>query len=179
MTRQKTTNDLHLVQESDAGKMFNTGDDKIQVLQLQGSWREMGKQYGTFAKDGMQQLWDATVQPVFNEKWATESEAEALFGRRTFDASSLRMKEFTRGIADAVGWSTDKVSLLSQGAIMGIYQAKLHSFSGCFSILAWGSATTDLTDHQIVTRPSELEVWMKIPLQTQWRYVDLKMLFTG
>lgn len=139
----KTTNDLELVQQSGAGKMFNTGDDKIQVLQLQGSWREMGQQYGAFAKDGMQQVWDETVQPLLDKKWTTESEAEALFGRRTFDASSLRMKEFTRGVADAVGWSSDKVSLLSQGAVMGIYQAKLHSFSGCSSILAWGSATPD------------------------------------
>ncbi len=37
----------------------------------------------------------------------------------------------------------------------------------------------DVTDHQIVTSPSDLEVWIKIPLQTEWRHVDLKKLFTG
>jgi hypothetical protein len=56
-----TTNELALIRESGAGKMFNTGEDVIQVLQLQGSWFEMGRQYGAFAKEGMQQVWDASI----------------------------------------------------------------------------------------------------------------------
>ena len=48
-----TSNELKLIKESGAGKMFNTGDDVIQVLQLQGSWREMGRQYGAFTQKGM------------------------------------------------------------------------------------------------------------------------------
>jgi hypothetical protein len=135
------TNELSQIKESGKGKMFNTGDDVIQVLQLQGSWFEMGQQYGTFARDGMQQVWDATVQPYIDKEWITLSDAQALFGRRTFDASSLRMKELCRGIADSTGWSTDKVSLLNQSVMMSIYQAKLHSFAGCSSIYAWGDAT--------------------------------------
>jgi hypothetical protein len=113
----------------------------IQVLQLSGSWREMGRQYGTFAKEGMQQVWDASVQPFLDKGWTTLGDAEELFGRRTFDTSSFRMREMMRGIADAVGWSTDKVAVLNQSFIMTIYQAKLHSFAGCSSILAWGDAT--------------------------------------
>ena len=136
-----STNELTLIKESGAGKMFNTGDDVIQVLQLQGSWREMGQQYGAFAKEGMQQIWDAIVQPYLDKGWTTLADAEQLFGRRTFDASSHRMKEMIRGLAEAVGWSTDKVALQNQSFIMSIYQAKLHSFAGCSSILAWGDAT--------------------------------------
>jgi len=135
------TNELTLIKESGNGKMFNTGDDVIQVLQLQGSWREMGRQYGAFTQKGMQQVWDAVVQPQIDKKLPTQSEAEALFGRRTFDASSHRMKEMIRGIADAVGWSTDKVSVLNQSFVMTIYQAKLHTMAGCSSILASGDAT--------------------------------------
>jgi len=43
--------------------MFNTGDDVIQVLQLQGSWFEMGQQYGTLTTKGMQQVWNTIIQP--------------------------------------------------------------------------------------------------------------------
>jgi hypothetical protein len=136
-----TTNELSQIKESGSGKMFNTGDDVIQVLQLQGSWFEMGQQYGELAKDGMQQVWDTTVQPFLDKGWSTLAEAEDLFGRRSFDASSLRMKEICRGMADAVGWSTEKVALLNQSVMMSIYQAKLHSFAGCSSIYAWGDAT--------------------------------------
>src|SRR5210317_1577409 len=99
--KNMTSNELKLIKKSGAGKMFNTGDDVIQVLQLQGSWREMGRQYGAFAKDGMQHLWDAIVQPYLDKGWTTLTDAEQLFGRRTFDTSSHRMKEMIRGIADA------------------------------------------------------------------------------
>jgi len=136
-----TANELNPIKESGSGKMFNTGDDVIQVLQLQGSWREMGQQYGAFAKDGMQLVWDTIVQPYLDKGWTTLSDAQNLFGRRSFDASSNRMKEMIRGVADAVGWSTDKVSTLNQAVMMSIYQAKVHSFAGCSSILAWGKAT--------------------------------------
>ncbi|MDH4004933.1 MAG: C45 family autoproteolytic acyltransferase/hydrolase, partial [Gammaproteobacteria bacterium] len=87
------------------------------------------------------QIWHAIVQPYLDKGWTTLADAEQLFGRRTFDASSHRMKEMIRGLAEAVGWSTDKVALQNQSFIMSIYQAKLHSFAGCSSILAWGKAT--------------------------------------
>lgn len=54
----------------------------------------------------------------------------------------MRMKELMRGVADATGWSTDKVSLLSQSSIANFYQGKLHSFSGCSSLVAYGESST-------------------------------------
>ena len=111
-----TTNEITLIKESGNGKMFNTGDDVIQILQLQGSWFEMGRQYGTFAKEGMQQVWDTSVQPLIDKGWTTLADAEELFGSRTFDSSSYRIKEIIRGVADAVGWSTNKVALLDQSS---------------------------------------------------------------
>ena len=137
------SDDLNLVRESGAGKMLNTGDDLIQVFELEGSWFEMGQQYAAFAKDGMQQVWDVTVQPIIDKKQMSEGDALRLFGRRTFDTSSTRIQQLCLGIADALGWSTDKVALLSQSSLLGIYQSKIHSFAGCSSILAWGDATTD------------------------------------
>jgi hypothetical protein len=41
----KMTNDLTLAKEDGAGKCFTTGGDKIQVFQLKGSRREIGRQY--------------------------------------------------------------------------------------------------------------------------------------
>ncbi|MFZ0258072.1 MAG: hypothetical protein WAN46_21095 [Gammaproteobacteria bacterium] len=37
----------------------------------------------------------------------------------------------------------------------------------------------DLTNYQVVSDLSNLEVWLKLPpLKTEWRHVDLKSLFT-
>ena len=138
----KTTNKLKLIRESGKGKFYNTGDDLIGVLQLTGSWKEMGKQYGNFLKDGMEKMWNMTLAPMFKE-WTTEKEVLEQFGKRTLDTSSIRMKDFIRGIGEEIGWSPYKVSALSQSGLIKGYQAKLHSFSGCSSTLAWGDATTD------------------------------------
>lgn len=136
-----TSDALELAKESGVGKCFNTGDHLIQVFKLSGTWFEMGQQYGAFAKDGVQQVWNVTVQPYIDRDWISEADALSLFGRRVFESSSHRMKELHRGVADALAWSTDKVTLLSQSGALSIFQSKLHSFAGCSSIMAWNDAT--------------------------------------
>lgn len=60
-----------------------------------------------------------------------------------FDALSLRRKQYFQGVADALGWSVEKVVLLDQSGPYAIYQGKLHSFSGCSSLTSWGKSTID------------------------------------
>lgn len=139
----KTTNDFELAEESGGGKLFNTGDDKIQVLQLQGSWHEMGQQYGAFAQGKLQPLWDSQVQPVLDKKWMSEEDALDLFGHRVYATASQRIKDLYRGVADGLGWPVEKVVLLDQSAQMGMFQGKLHAFAGCSSLCSWGDATKD------------------------------------
>jgi hypothetical protein len=134
--------DLTLVAESGKGKMYSTGEGPIFVLQLQGSWFEMGQQYGDFAKDKVQGIWGATVKPVLEKKWLTEKEALDLFGKRILATSSHRRQELYRGIADSFGWPVEKVVLLDGSMMLSVFQAKQHSMSGCSSMTAWGDATT-------------------------------------
>ena len=138
-----TTNKLNLVNQSGKGKLFNTGDDKIRVLQLNGSWYEMGQQYGKLAKADMEPMWDALVAPVIKTGWNTEEELLETWGRRVYSATSRRRQQFFDGLAEGMGWPVDKVVLLDQSGVMNVYQAKMHSFSGCTTLLAKGSATVD------------------------------------
>jgi hypothetical protein len=138
-----TTDELNFVAESGAGQLYDTGDDSIYVCRLSGDWYEMGRQYGTFANDKVQPLWDLSVKPTLDKGWMTEADALATFGTRVFEASSTRRQAFYRGVAEGLGWPVDKTVLLDQSAIMGFYQSKLHSFSGCTSLSAWGEAAKD------------------------------------
>ena len=137
------TNEFSLIKESGSGKMFNTGDDKIRVLQLQGSWREMGQQYGTLVKDLVDDIYKSTVQALYDKQWTTEEEASELFGSRVFGAASTRRQQLYRGVADGLGWPVEKVVVLDQSGFMSFYQAKLHSFAGCTTLFSWGDATVD------------------------------------
>ena len=138
-----TTSILNLQAESGSGKLYDTGDPDIRVLTLHGSWHEMGKQYGELAKADMEPMWDVLVQPLIDNGWTTEEEALELWGRRIYSVASRRRQQFFDGLAEGMGWPVDKVVLLDQSGIMNVYQAKIHSFSGCTSLYATGSATVD------------------------------------
>lgn len=137
------TNTLNLVAQSGQGKLYDTGDESIFVCRLEGDWNEMGKQYGIFIKDKVQPLWNLCVKPILDKGWMTEDEARVTFGTRVFESASARRQAFYEGVATSMEWPVDKVVLLEQSGVMGIYQGKLHSFSGCSSLFCWGKATKD------------------------------------
>lgn len=140
---ETVTDTLTLVASSGEGKLYDTSDDKIRVLQLEGSWYEMGKQYGELAKADMTPMWDALVQPVIKKGWATEDELLELWGERIYSAASKRRQQFFDGLAAGMEWPVEKVVLLDQSGLVSVYQAKMHSFSGCSTLLAKGDATVD------------------------------------
>ena len=158
-----TNSTLTLVKESGAGKLYSTGDNPIFVLQLEGSWREMGQQYGTFAKDKIQPVWDTLVQPILDKKWMSLEEAQMQFGKRVYNAASVRIQQFYSGMAEGMNWPVENVVLLDQSGQLGIYQGKLHSFSGCSSVTAWGTASKD--EAMITGRNMDWnEAFLKFPL---------------
>ncbi|GAL27961.1 hypothetical protein JCM19239_3418 [Vibrio variabilis] len=59
-----TTSTLTLLNQFEDGKIFETNEEMLYVLQLQGSWFEMGRQYGALAKDHL----EAMYQKSFNQK---------------------------------------------------------------------------------------------------------------
>lgn len=138
-----TTSTLNSIKTFQGGEMFATTEDMLFVLKLEGSWYEMGKQYGELSRQHIEPMWNKLVQPMLDNELTDEEEAYDLFGRRIFDALSLRRKQYFQGVADALGWSVEKVVLLDQSGPYAIYQGKLHSFSGCSSMTTWGDSTID------------------------------------
>jgi hypothetical protein len=80
---------------------------------------------------------------VIKKGWSTEKELVELWGKRIYGAASKRRQQFFDGLADGMGWPVEKVVLLDQSGVLNVYQAKMHSFSGCSTLIAKGSATVD------------------------------------
>ena len=97
---EAVTSTLDLKATSGNGKLYDTGDDKIRVLQLKGTWYEMGQQYGKLAKADMVPMWDVLVKPVIKKGWSTEKELLELWGKRIYGAASKRRQQFFDGLAD-------------------------------------------------------------------------------
>ncbi|MGR5174995.1 C45 family autoproteolytic acyltransferase/hydrolase [Vibrio parahaemolyticus] len=145
------------------GTMFESGEDMLYVLQLNGSWYEMGKQYGNLSKTHMQAMYDRVVQPIFDQGLILRKKAYELFGTRIFDTLSLRRKQYYQGVADGLGWTVEKVLVLDQSGPMGIYIGQLHSFSGCSSLVTWGRNTVD--GHTILGRNMDwCEAFLDFPI---------------
>lgn len=160
-----TTSTLTLVNQFEDGKIFETQEEMLYVLQLSGSWYEMGRQYGALAKDHMEAMYQKIVQPEINNGLVTQADAFELFGTRVFNALSLRRKQYFQGVADGAGWSVEKVVVLDQSGPMAIYLGKLHSFSGCTSIATWGDNTQD--GHTLVGRNMDWsEIFLDFPIYT-------------
>ncbi|MDR9827506.1 C45 family peptidase [Vibrio sp. FNV 38] len=143
--------------------LFATNEDMLFVLQLSGSWYDMGRQYAHLAKEPMQAMYDKIVQPEFDNGQISQMEAFELFGTRVFNTLSLRRKQYYQGVADGLNWPLEKVMVLDQSGPMAIYLGKLHSFSGCSTLASWGESTQD--GHTVVGRNMDwAEMFLDFPI---------------
>jgi hypothetical protein len=136
-----TTNDqLSEVSESGDGRLYETNGFLIPVLD--GSHREMGRQYGVLMKDAMEQAFDVVMKPGFDAGKISDEDAKK-WTQRAVTTFSTRNKEFYAGMADGSGWPLDKVGILDQFSDFGRYQQDIHAAVGCTSIFSWGSSSAD------------------------------------
>ena len=131
---------LKSINEARGGTLCTVGDFVIPILK--GSYREMGAQYGVLMKDYMQKAYDVVVQPQVDAGVITTDIAK-LWTDRALSTFSTRNKDFYAGMQEGSGWPVEKVGMLDQVNEFGVFQSKMHSFAGCTSILAWGTASSD------------------------------------
>lgn len=131
---------LNELKTSGEGKLYEANGFLIPVLS--GSWKEMGTQYGELLAEHMQNAWDVLVAPTQKSGLLSDAE-EKKWADRAYTTCSTRNREWYDGVAKGSGWSIANVCLLDHLMEFGVYQAKLHSFAGCTSILSWGGHSSD------------------------------------
>ncbi len=128
------------INQSGNGVLYTKGSFVIPVLK--GTYKEMGVQYGELMKDHMQKVYDSVIQPQINTGIIT-ADVSKKWTDRALSTFSTRNKDFYVGLQQGTGWPIEKIGMLDQVNEFGIFQSKLHSFAGCTSILAWGTASAD------------------------------------
>ena len=138
------TNQLNQIKEAGDGRLCETaGKPGILVPVMTGSYFEMGKQYGQMLGDLMDKTYDTLVQPLFDKRLLEYDDAVSSFGGKAWSTVSSRQREIYHGVVEGSGMPRERLLLLDQQIYMQVYQAKLHSFSGCSSVFAWGDSTAD------------------------------------
>jgi len=128
--------ELKLIAEDGGGKLYQAG--KFKVVELAGTYREMGRQYGALLKDDIVRFYRVAVEETFIKELGTTVEAMEGITKSFYDLSPDMFREFTLGMAAGSGLSVEKVLILNQIEAIVALIKETH----CTGIAAWGPYTS-------------------------------------
>jgi len=129
------TGDLQLISTFEGGKLHRAG--QVNVLELHGAFRQMGRQYGHLLKDQLQAFYrDALEAPIIKKGTATAEEMSVI-AHKVYDFYPKRFKDLFLGMAETSGLDLEKHIRLNVacGFILETPPAQ------CSAIAAWGDYT--------------------------------------
>lgn len=108
----------------------------LKVLELHGSYREMGRQYGFLLRDDLNRIYN-NMSHDFGKSEALSRDRLLAFGNRSFQLYPQRYKEVILGMAETSGLGLDEL------LIINCLQIYLISDQGCSALAAWGNYTSN------------------------------------
>ncbi len=132
--------ELTAVAAFEGGKLYRAGE--VRVLELTGSYRQMGRQYGTLAKEDLQAM-HATIGEVFlnnpDKQRRMPPEELNTIARAVYDRYPRRYREILHGMAETSGLGLDQVLLVN--ALEWFPKINRLSYGKCSGIAVWGPYT--------------------------------------
>ena len=129
-----TSPNLTKVSVFENGQRYKAGP--YDVVVLNGSYREMGRQYGYLMKDELQSVYKIVTNKTAQQGVTIEKVREQ--ARQATALQPKRLKEINAGIAETSGLTEDDVDVLYYGAVFYLYGP-----SSCSFLATWGNYTTD------------------------------------
>ncbi|OPY51716.1 MAG: hypothetical protein A4E49_02118 [Methanosaeta sp. PtaU1.Bin112] len=123
---------LALLSQYDDGKLYKI--DKLLVLQLSGSYREMGRQEGYLLKDLINDYYNDSVINYFIRENNMSYERLALDSLERFSHYPKRFRDIISGISETSGQSLANVTILSRVPYIA---------PGCSAVFAWKDYSRD------------------------------------
>ncbi|MFH1490298.1 MAG: C45 family autoproteolytic acyltransferase/hydrolase [Pseudomonadota bacterium] len=118
----------------EGGTLYRTtgagGAGRFNVIQLNGDWRQMGRQYGHLLTDQMGEFYDLAVARLM--AGGATYEDLRLLGQGLYDKQFAYVRELIDGMAEGSGMSLEKQQIVA-GLMGGLF--------GCSSMDAWGEYT--------------------------------------
>lgn len=106
----------------------------VNAVEVSGSYREMGRQYGHALKDKIAAFYDLAVDNLFIKQFGMAYEHIVSIARVVFKQYPERFKEMIRGIAEGSGLGLDKIAILQQMTVLAEFSER----KGCSNMVVWG-----------------------------------------
>ncbi len=129
---------LELVGEFERGKLYQAG--KISVLELSGSYRQMGRQYGMRLQEELHTLYDMAVEELFINERGFSRERLLTIAQAVYDPYPKRYKEIIEGMAETSGLGLENQKILN--AIEWFPKINHLYYGRCSAIVTWGPYTS-------------------------------------
>ncbi len=126
--------EMTLVSSFEGGERYLAGN--YTVIVLEGSYREMGRQYGALMKDELLAEY-AMLTGALKDRGYTIDYLQSYAASGTQNQPE-RMKEIARGMAETTGLTEEDISLLYYGPALYLSMP-----AGCSYLTVWGEYTTD------------------------------------
>ncbi len=128
--------DLTQIASFEGGERYSAGSYPVVVLS--GTYREMGRQYGSLMKDELLAVYDIVTEDAIKKGHTIEElRNDAVSG---CELQPERMKEIYAGMAETSGLTVEDIEVIYYGIIFYLTQG-----SSCSFLAAWGDYTPDGT----------------------------------
>lgn len=123
---------VKFISSFEGGKLYRSG--KINVLALQGSYHQMGRQYGHLLDGELKKLYKNSVVDYFQKRKGLSTGSMKKAAMSLYQFYPQRFKDIITGMAETSGLSLDEQIMLNALEYYG-------SMSGCSGIIAWEEYT--------------------------------------
>lgn len=140
LNASKAIGNLTPVAAFEGGIRYRAG--AYDVIVLNGSYREMGRQYGALMKDELQSV-HAIIESFSSERGYSAEQIREI-GSKGCEFQPERMKSIYEGMAETSGIAEEDVEVLYYGPVLFVALPNLTRAS-CSFLAAWGNYTPDGT----------------------------------
>lgn len=130
--------DLQYISSFEGGQRFQAGS--YPVIVLTGSYREMGRQYGSLMKTELNEEYAFLIGTLAKRGYSQEQVRKT--GRNITAYYPQRIKEIFIGMSETSGLTEEDVAILYYGGIFQL-MTKPPVPASCSFLAAWGNYTTD------------------------------------
>lgn len=132
-----STASLNVAATFEGGRLYKAGF--ISVVELTGSYREMGRQYGALLQTELQDLYTAAIEQQYIQTMHFSPERIDTIARTLYDRYPRRYQEILLGMAETSGLGLD--NQLRLNALEWFPKIYHLQYPRCSGVAAWGTNT--------------------------------------
>lgn len=133
----KQNNVLRPQKEFEGGRLYKA--DSIGILQLSGSYEEMGRQYGGLLKDEIEEFYNFAIEEHYIKDQGLSYEMIKDFSEEAYLFYPQKFKSLMSGISQTSALPLEKIVILEQILAIQFLETEVGE---CSAIAAWGEYTS-------------------------------------